>query len=457
MHREYKTKQTYKPIWAFLLISVGVGGCGADSLGGGTDGFSEQEWQLVRELEPLSKPAPASLFNEYWDNEDAARLGHKLFFEKEFSAAIKVAGASGAVGETGKVSCATCHDTAAYFADPRGNYGLSHGTSYTSRNSPGLVNVAYYDWFNWDGRRDSLAAQGGGTLETGTNGASTRLQVAHIVYTKYRDDYEALFGVLDPALDKEAPDAARFPPTGKPKASGAMDGPWEGMAKGDRDAVSLIMANVGKAFEAYERKLVSDNSPFKRYLKNHETKVFPAAARRGLRLFVGKAACNECHRGPILSDNGFHNIGVPQAVEADSPRVDEGRFTTLPELLTNSHGSTGIYSADPEAGKQKLAEVTKLSESEKVREFLRGAFRTPGLLNVAKTGPYFHNGSAKSLREVVEHYNSGGSAPGSFSGKLDARIQPLRLSTEEISDLVQFLMSLTGDPVDEEWAHDPLK
>src|SRR5688500_15321644 len=192
MHRACKAKQKSMRVWALFLVSVGVAGCGSNPSGGGTDGFSEQEWELVRELTPLSEPPPPSLFNEYWDSEDAARLGHKLFFEKGFATAIKVAGASGAVGETAKVSCATCHEASAYFADGRGSYGLSHGTSYTSRNTPGLVNSAYYDWFNWDGRRDSLAAQGGGTLETATNGASTRLLVAHVVYDKYKEEYESV-------------------------------------------------------------------------------------------------------------------------------------------------------------------------------------------------------------------------------------------------------------------------
>jgi cytochrome c peroxidase len=454
----YRTfRMRRRPLWALLLVTLAGAGCEANTLAGGTDGFAEQEWQLVRELQPLSEPVLESPFNEYASNDEAARFGHKLFFETEFATAIKIDGPSGKVGETGKISCASCHDPATYFADPRGTSGLSHGTSYTSRNSPSLVNVAYYDWFNWDGRRDSLASQGGGTLETGTNGASTRLQVAHVVYAKYKSDYESLFGALDPALDANAPDASRFPPTGRPKVSGAADGPWEMMASEDRAAVNLVMANIGKSFEAYERKLVSANSPFEQYLRNQSTKAFSGAAKRGLKLFVGKAACNECHRGPILSDNEFHNVGVPQAVEFYAPAVDEGRFAGLPELLSNSYRTSGMYSADPQAGEEKLAEVTKLNESESAREYLRGRFRTPGLLHVAETGPYFHNGSAKSLREVVEHYNRGGGEDGTFSGALDPKIRPLLLTPDEVADLVAFLNSLTGDPVAEEWARNPLQ
>ncbi len=457
MYHTHGIKLRRRPTWTLLLIGMVGAGCGANTIAGGTDGFSESEWELVRELEPLTEPIPASPFNEVADNDAAAKLGQKLFFEPEFATAIKIDGPSGKVGDTGKISCATCHDPGAYFADPRGTSGLSHGTSYTSRNSPSLVNVAYYDWFNWDGRRDSLAAQGGGTLETGTNGASTRLQVAHIIYAKYKGDYEALFGALDPALAADAPDASRFPPSGRPKAMGAPDGPWEMMAAADRAAVNLIMANIGKLFEAYERRLVSDNSAFKQYLRNRKAKVFSGAAKRGLRLFIGKAACNECHRGPTLSDHEFHNIGVPQAIEFYAPPVDEGRFSGIPDLLANSYRTSGMYSADPAAGAEKLAEAMMLSESEDAREHLRGAFRTPGLLNVAETGPYFHNGSARSLRDVVEHYNRGGGEAGSFAGKLDPKLRPLLLTSEEVDDVVEFLKSLTGDPVAEEWADNPLQ
>jgi cytochrome c peroxidase len=444
-------------VWKLLWLAAAVAGCEENTLGGSAHGFSEQEWNLVLELEPLKEPPPPSPFNEYWNNDAAARLGHRMFFDPTFATAIKVEGPSGKVGDTAKVSCATCHSPGAYFADPRPGYGLSHGTSYTSRNSPGLVNVAYYEWFNWDGRRDSLAAQGGGTLETGTNGASTRLQVAHIVYDKYKADYEALFGPLPPALSAAAPDASRFPANGRPKASGAADGPWEMMAAEDRAAVTLIMANVGKLFEAYERRLVSDNSPFKQYLHDQDVSTFSGAARRGLQLFIGKAACNECHRGPILSDNKFHNVGVQQAYGPYTPALDEGRSAGIAELLNNAYRTSGTYSSNPQAGEAKLAEAMALSQNEVAREPLRGAFRTPGLLNVAKTAPYFHNGSAQTLHEVVEHYNRGGGGAGTFAGTLDAKVRPLLLTAAEVDDLVAFLISLTGEPVAEEWARNPLQ
>jgi cytochrome c peroxidase len=433
-----------------LAIAWAIVGCEGSPLSGGEDGFSAEEWQLVLELEPLDGPPGSSPFNEYADHPGAASLGHRLFFDKEFSSPVRVEGPSGEVGQAGMVACTTCHDPNAYFSDSRPTGGMSHGVAYTTRNSPSLVNVAYYDWFNWGGRADSLAAQGGGTLETSTNAGSSRLFVAHVVYAKYRQEYEAVFGPLDPALDPAAVDAARFPPSGRPKTSADdPDGPWESMTDADRQAVNLIMANVGKAFEAYERNLISGSSPFSRYIQDLETDDFSAAARRGLALFIGKAACNECHTGPVLSDNRFHNDAVEQAVGEHTPPVDEGRFEDVPALLRSQFNSAGRYSANPEGGRAKLAALDPADESTK------GQFRTKSLLNVAETGPYFHNGSADTLEQAVQHYNQGGAEPGSYSGVVDRKIRALRLSDAEVSDLVAFLRSLTGEPVPEQWRDDP--
>jgi cytochrome c peroxidase len=437
--------------WMVLAGACMTVCCEANQLSGGEDGFSSEEWELVLELEPLASPPGESPFNEYADDPGAANLGHRLFFDKEFSSAVRVEGPSGEVGQAGMVACTNCHDPNGYFSDSRRTGGMSHGVAYTTRNSPSLVNVAYYDWFNWGGRADSLAAQGGGTLETSTNAGSSRLLVAHVIYAKYKQEYETIFGPLDPALDPTAADAARFPPTGRPKASpDDPDGPWEMMTDADRQAVNLIMANLGKAFEAYERNLISGSSPFSRYIQDPETAEFSPAARRGLELFIGKAACNECHRGPVLSDNRFHNDAVPQAVGEHTPAVDEGRFEDVPALLRSQFNAAGGYSADPEAGAAKLATANPDDETTK------GQFRTKSLLNVAETGPYFHNGSVDTLEEAVRHYNQGGGEPGSYSGVVDPKIRPLRLSDAEVNDLVAFLQSLTGEPVPREWRDDPL-
>ena len=104
-----------------------LAGCGADPFGGGRDGFSAEQWERVLELEPLSVPLGPSPHNEYADSDAAAQFGHELFFDKEFSSPVRVAGPSGAVGQAGMVSCATCHDPREWFSDARPTEGVSHG------------------------------------------------------------------------------------------------------------------------------------------------------------------------------------------------------------------------------------------------------------------------------------------------------------------------------------------
>lgn len=445
--RSARRVRSHRAVLAAAWILLG---CGANPFSGGEDGFSAEQWDRVLELEPLSEPLPPSPFNEFADDLDAARLGQQLFFDQEFSSPVRVAGPSGEVGQEGRVACATCHEPNAYFSDSRPTGGVSHGVAYTARNSPSLVNAAYYYWIDWAGRADSLASQGAVALETLANASSNRLFIVHVIYRKYKDQYEAIFGPLDPALDPAAADAARFPATGRPKLSADdPDGPWELMAEEDRRIVERIMANVGKSFEAYERQLISGSSAFARYVRDPEGSDFPPAARRGLELFIGKGACNECHIGPILSDDLFHNGGVKQAVGANTPPVDEGRFEDIAVLLRNPYNGAGPYSDDPVAGAAKLATADPNDPS------TRGQFRTKSLLNVAVTGPYFHNGSAITLEEAVRHYDSGGAEPGSYAGELDPKMRPLRLTNAEVSDIVAFLETLTGDPVPEQWRADP--
>ncbi len=248
-----------------------------------------------------------------------------------------------------------------------------------------------------------------------TNG--TRLTLAHRIFNAYRAEYDAIFTPrLDPALDPNAPDAARFPPSGKPKARPTdPDGPWE------------------------MRLLVSRGAQFDHFVAG-DAGAISAEAKRGAKLFVGKAGCIACHSGPACSDNQFHNLGVPQT-GPNVPALDEGRFTAIPGLSTNPFRSSGPFSDSPSDGQAKLSGLTQNPSQ-------IGAFRTAGLRNIAQTAPYMHTGAFATLNDVVEFYNQGGgtSAPG---GTKDPLIIPLGLSASEKSDLVSFLQALTGQPIAE--------
>lgn len=154
---------------------------------------------------------------------------------------------------------------------------------------------------------------------------------------------------------------------------------------------------VAQAIAAFERTLVSNNSAFDRYQAGDRNAMSPEAVR-GLALFTGKAQCVQCHDGPNFTDNSFHNIGVGDA--------DPGRATVVQDRS------------------------------------LTGAFKTPGLRNVALTAPYMHDGSQKTLEDVMRHYNRGGRK----TPHLDRLMKPLKLNNREIMELIAFMGALT-DPV----------
>jgi cytochrome c peroxidase len=382
------------------------------------------------------------------DDPAAARLGQRLFFEKNYAHALTIADpALGEVGDRGKISCASCHDPAGYYTDTRSKpSSTSLGVVWTARNTPTLVNSAFYTWGSWGGKDDTMWFQAANVHENAAAFGSNRLEYAHLIYRKYRADYNALFPVpLDPALDPAAPDAARFPANGRPKASpAAPDGPWELMAGADRDIINAILANTGKAIAAYERLLVSRNAPIDKYIAGDYGALSPGA-KRGLRLFIGKAACIDCHSGPQMSDQKFHNTGLPQ-VGPTLPRIDQGRYDDLGRMLNNTFNSIGRYSDDVSFGMVKLAGL-------ELNDDIKGLFRTPMLRQIDRTGPYMHSGGLATLEDVVRFYNLGGGTTG-FTGHKSSAMVPLLLTDEERGDLVEFLRSLTGEPPPADLARD---
>lgn len=420
-----------------LLFGLALQACSGDSLIDGV--FTEAEWRKIETFTPLPAP-PSSPTNRFADDPRAAELGQRLWFEKHYAGAIlegsPAEGGLGNIGETQKVSCSECHMPQHWFIDARSiPNSTSLGTQRTRRNAPSVVNAVFYEWGNWAGSHDQFWKQGANSPESKDNFNGDRLRYAHVIWTYYRSQYNALFDPdLPAALAPSAPDAARFPPSGKPAPPGAPPGAWEQMAPEDQRSVNTVMANCGKALEAYERLLVSRDAPFDRYVAG-DADALSSSAKRGLKLFIGKAACETCHKAQTFTDQGFHNTGVPQAITP----FDDGRFLDVLRL-PNTWNGAGEYSDDRVAGAQKLAGIVQT-------ESMRGQFRTKSLRHIAETGPYFHNGSANSLAEVVQFYNAGGGAEGSYPGVKDELLVPLNLTDEEIEDLVEFLGTLTGEPV----------
>jgi cytochrome c peroxidase len=397
--------------------------------------FTPAEWAKIEMLSPLEDP-PEDPTNKYRNDEAAAALGQKFFFEDDFSGPLQIGddgsnGAAGQVGETGKLSCASCHD-GPWLIDTRSQPGnVSLGSAILPRNAASLVNSIYYfPWLENDGLIDSMWSEGMIDVEFNLSFNSNRLRLAHVIYANHRDDYNAVFDPdLDPALDPAHPDAGRFP------ADAAVGSPeWEAMTPADQDIVTQIYVHWGKAMDAYMLKLVSKDAPFDRYVAG-DTSAIDAAAKRGLKLFAGKAGCIECHNTPHFSDDDFHNTGI--AAAGPNVTTESGRLAGAAFVLAYEFNSSSKWSDDRNTG--RLDEVTE-------DESLRGAWRTKGLRQIAETAPYMHTGQFKDLREVVRFYNEGGHVDGIVGTKSELMV-PLNLSDAEIDDIVAFLGTLTGEPV----------
>jgi cytochrome c peroxidase len=414
----------------------------ADS-GDPNDGLTAAELATLGKMSPLPT-VPADTTNKYADDAKAAALGQMLFFDKSYSGALTVGddgsnGGLGMAGDTGKVACRSCHggpDLDDLRSKPN---NVSLGTDFGTRNAPGITNSSFYKWTNWGGRFDSQWSLPLAVAENAKIMKSSRLQIAHMLWTKYRTEYNATFAVaLDADLDPSAVNASRFPAAGKPKASANdPDGAWEGMTSGDRDIVNVIFANYGKALQAYERLLVSRNAPFDRYVAGDRS-ALTQGARRGVKLFLGKAKCVQCHSGPNLSDDDFHALGVPQT-GLHVPATDLGRNADVPPLLASVFNTAGNFSDDKNTG--KLTNLTQTMAQ-------RGQFRTKSLRGVADSAPYMHAGELATLADVVAFYDVGGGDTGDAGVTKDPLMIPLALSTQEKADLVELMQTaFTGDPV----------
>ena len=278
-------------------------------------------------------------------------LGWQLFYDPRLSA-----------DET--ISCSSCHLAEYGFGDPD-PISLGVNNRRGRRNSNPVVNAAFSATQFWDGSAATLEEQALGPLVDPVEMANTlrgvELRLNRI--PAYRAQFASVFGSEEITAD-----------------------------------------NVGRAFAAFERVVLSGNSPWDRYQAGEETAVDESVVR-GFAVFEGKGGCSQCHMDEVFTDSPYdiyHNIGV----RLDRSTPDWGRF-----------------------------EVTGAEED-------RGAFKTPTLRNVAQSGPYMHDGSIATLAEVIDLYNQGGE-PNDW---LDPLIgTPLGLTDEEKADLLAFLESLTGE------------
>jgi cytochrome c peroxidase len=310
-------------------------------------------------------------------------LGRSLYFDKRLS-----------VG--GTVSCATCHDPANAFTDhSRVAIGVS-GRAGT-RNTPTILNAMFSERLFWDGRAGSLEEQAKQPLtnqfEMGMGNYDAVVERIAAI-PEYRHRFRAVF----------------------------------------RNG-GITIETIVKAIAAYERTQLSGNSPFDRFIAG-DANAISKDQKRGWELFKGKARCIECHTYssdlPFFTDFKFHNTGIAAARARDlqslSSKVDEngGGNEAALSLLSHTEG---------------LSELGRYLVTKQPKD--TGAFKTPTLRDIELTTPYMHNGSEKTLIDVVRFYNRGGNP----NPDLDQRIKPLHLTEEEMNQLVEFMRALTSDDV----------
>jgi cytochrome c peroxidase len=269
------------------------------------------------------------------------------------------------------------------------------------------------------------------------------LRIGHNIYVKYKREYEAVFGAefgpLDNRLDPTA--GGSFPVFGKPGVSA-----YDALPEADKTIITRVFVNWAKAIEAYERTLISRNAPWDRFVGGDDNAI-SAAAVRGYELFVGKAYCIDCHSGPLFSDSNPHNIGVP----TKGGIADNGRADTIVLAIQNAFRGDGKWSDNTSAFADKYrkqVEFTVGVDANGQPKFDNtknlGKFRTQSLRHLDQTGPYFHNGFAATLDEVLTLYNAGGGDGG--VGTLDPAFNNhIKLTPLEQADLLSFLQTLTGD------------
>jgi len=483
---------------AVVAATVGEVGCGnwADKLACGDQGcgFTKDEWARVQSLANVgAKPAVPDPSNKYLPIEDTqgtlrqdavhdpvVQLGWHLYYEPLLSGSVYNKDSLGApapttrpVGGTGQInlSCASCHDPqrggSDYTSEPR---HVSVGAGWYDVNAQQTLNAARFPVLYWNGRTDTLWAQAAQVMESPVSMNGNRMKTFWVIVTRYRESYQAaafdapspseidaVAALLGPAPDLAGSDTAKFMKQYNGLPSLPLD-PTDPLQLSPQDIVTRVHVNAAKAIAAYEWLLSSDGSPFDKYAsEGTNSSALSPAAIRGLRLFIGKASCIDCHNTPMLSDGRFHNIGIPQ-IGDHVPTAE----ACLSSPCDCSNGNTGptCLPAGAYAGHQKLvdppatnvfhrgtvyddsASPSSIPDTTAPPASLMGAWRTPSLRDVALTAPYMHDGSLATLSDVVWHYSQADS-----SGTLGTSVlSPLTLSAQDRDDLVAFLESLTGEP-----------
>jgi cytochrome c peroxidase len=312
-------------------------------------------------------------------------LGKKVFFDPRLSL-------------TDNLSCAMCHIPAQGFTNNHMATSVGITGKTGRRNAPTILNSGFLQRLFHDGREYTLEQQAWGPLlDHNEMGNPSIGFVIHKI--KSLNDYQELF---EQAFNKP-----------------------------------VTMETLGMAIASYERTLIAANSPFDRWYYQQQENAISPAAKKGFRLFTGKAGCSSCHlvnkQYALFTDDKLHNTGIGyQQFSTKAPLSNQKTIFSWISMQAPVDKITRL--PRPGANDQGLYEIT-LNPDDLWR------YKTPTLRNIAKTAPYMHNGQMHCLEEIVRFYNQGGAS----NAGLSLLIKPLHLNNDEINQLVAFLNSLTGE------------
>lgn len=312
--------------------------------------------------------------------EEKIALGRAFFNDPRFSA-------------DGTISCASCHQPDKAMTD---GLALAKGINGQAgpRNTPTIINTAFFSTLFLDGRESSLENQAlGPMLNPVEHGLENDEKILDIVLSdpSYNSRIQNIFNI---------------------------------------NKQSITVQHIAKVIASFERTLIAGNSAFDQYYFGRDKSRLSESAARGLRLFRRKGNCANCHEiswnSAFFSDNNFYNIGV--GFKRIQPLIDDfikilnmGENPDKLFLTTSQHSELGRFNAT-----QFTSDI--------------GKFKTPTLRNIALTSPYMHDGSMQTLEQVVEYYDKGGDK----NRFIDPAIFPLHLNEQEKKDLVAFMNSLTS-------------
>ena len=215
------------------------------------------------------------------------------------------------------------------------------------------------------------------------------------------------------------------------------------MLPDDQHAVNRAFVNAGKAIAAYERLIVSRHSRFDTFVaglrrdNSADLAALSESEQRGLRLFFGRALCSNCHHGPQFSDLEFHDTLAP-----GEPAGDPGRTRGIDELRASEFGVASEWSDDPQGPARRRVDFLPL------HRHAGREFKTPTLRNVALTAPYMHNGSLRTLEDVIDFYADRTNIARDTGGGERILEAPIQLDAQDRRDLVAFLEALTDETID---------